>query len=987
MSELSGKNTELTSQMSELSGKNSELTSQLTDLSGKNTDLNIELTAKNAELSEKNAELSEKNTGLLEENKELINKSAELTGKVAELTIKFDALINEKGEIILINKKYTDEIEQLKQQFKELEETKNKEIEELNKKRELCKQKIINESEEIKKGIKEFSDQFKKYITLHSGQKVQLTTLVSKHLAEKKTLEDAMDALKEQEQLRLQQLHDAESQISDFTEKVAVRDTEIQKLNNNISEIKNELIAVSPEQLQQVIEEASKQTCIKTILDNKEKIVSDIDHYTTSWIEWSKNTDYNINEQKEKLRLELQTILTILDEIRNIDSASCIEKLDLPLNKKYALLNKLNSDISEIKSKLIHSFNQQIIELLTKKERLEQETQQDRKEKQQQLEKANSEIKSLRLQLTECKDLLDKNKNIQVITTVDYNNCYQTIVQFKNLYEKYNNYKSIISKLHGVIDSDAFTKFNQNLKDVSINKLHKAEDIMANVDTILQLNQYIDNASVKNIEQLKKQNRLQTIPKDICSKMIDILGVWNTSEIQQQFAEQQFVLMNLHEDMAGAVRVYVKIKPNSNNENVITIKDKKLQVTCDSNTSEFGEFYGVFDQEFSNKDMYTGMKGSGDITDIKIDTDLIPETETNSPGLYHSFKQLEQGYSVVIFGYGLSGSGKTYSLLGEKTDNSNVPGLIHYGLANLKDVKHIKLKYLFEQYIHNFKSTLNNLNGNIINLINEIPGLRKDSIDESREFGDYLRNDDKGQYIQTTDIKNEDISTLNNILTEYRTQRSRVKKTPNNPVSSRSHLFMVFEITFASGNTGYLTLVDTAGRESPNDIYKMFIDLEGKGDLEQKNLFTTILGPTGGPGLVAQNLKTEYQGIYKPEDIYNILREGIYINETINHLIYFFNQKNFKETPIRMQGSLNKYKNDNYYVDPRTEEHGVQSIKGNNCLMIPTLQFLDNLTNKTQDSDDFKPTKFITLVCVRGESRYCPQLLKSLDFADKIKST
>ena len=117
-----------------------------------------------------------------------------------------------------------------------------------------------------------------------------------------------------------------------------------------------------------------------------------------------------------------------------------------------------------------------------------------------------------------------------------------------------------------------------------------------------------------------------------------------------------------------------------------------------------------------------------------------------------------------------------------------------------------------------------------------------------------------------------DINTLTGLLEKYRIERSRIKKTPNNPVSSRSHLYAVFEITFDTGKVGYVTIVDTAGRESPVDIYNMFIDTTKRISL------TTILGPTGGAGVVKQFMKEQYTD-YDATDVFDILKEGFYINE------------------------------------------------------------------------------------------------------------
>ncbi len=167
------------------------------------------------------------------------------------------------------------------------------------------------------------------------------------------------------------------------------------------------------------------------------------------------------------------------------------------------------------------------------------------------------------------------------------------------------------------------------------------------------------------------------------------------------------------------------------------------------------------------------------------------------------------------------------------------------------------------------------------------------------------------------------------------------------------------------------------------DIYNMFIDTT------QRITLKTILGPTGGPGVIKRYLNPKYSD-YDTSDIYEILNEGFYINETINHLIYFFNKKNYRTTKIQKQLELadnkdKQYENERYYVDPRKEEDNIEPL--NNCLMVPILKFLDAISNRKQDDADFKPTKFITLVCVRKDEEYCSQIFGSLEFAEKIKSS
>ena len=123
--------------------------------------------------------------------------------------------------------------------------------------------------------------------------------------------------------------------------------------------------------------------------------------------------------------------------------------------------------------------------------------------------------------------------------------------------------------------------------------------------------------------------------------------------------------------------------------------------------------------------------------------------------------------------------------------------------------------------------------------------------------------------------------------------------------------------------------------------------------------------------------------------VFEILNEGFYINETINHLIYYFNLKNGKQTETPKQ-KIDKrynvvYKVKNYFVQPKDEDEKIDG--SNNSLMIPILKFLDNLSNKNKSDTTWRPTKFITLCCVRQEENYCDQTMETLEFAQNVKSS
>jgi hypothetical protein len=1262
--------------------------------------------------------------------------------------------------------KYDDDIYKLKEDIRKSEENKD-----------ICKTRLLNEKDIIINGIKDFKNRMTEYISQiykeqkENGGSNKLNELYMNLQNEKAQVENNMNILTEREKEHLQKIENDKSVISDYEGKLNLKSDEIANLNNVIKDIQKELNKVqdqfSQAELEKTILAQFKKVCIEMILNEKEQIINKIKEYNLEWLKWVNNNNVNVRHQKEELKNDLNIIFTNLKKLINSKN-EYLSSLDLSLKDKDKVESQLNLNISDIKAQIKNSLNEQITQLSSKNQDLETEISKGSEI----IKNKDAVIKELKIKLEDVKKLLEKNESTPIVKTVDYKNCNEVFQKFININNMFFRKKQVLNILDDIINSDkvpTFTHLNDDIKNNIKSKYYIVKDeILKHID-FLDLNKYITDPNIT----LFKNKDTKHISPAFCNELNTISDYWDNN--LGLFREQDRLLTNIYEDLSGAVRVYIRIKPRAADKTTKTVyiegKNKKVVVDCSEveniNKKEtFGEFYGVFDTQFSNKDVYTGIEKSGNPVDLKIDlSQIVEDNATVSPGLYSAFQQVEDGYSIVIFGYGLSGSGKClgrntpilmydgtikmvqdvidgdlvmgddsrarrvfgvtrgrdtmykirnekgekyivnsehilslkYSIkkqlkdridrhsyqviwfnkekigFGSKTfsyknkdksdvyieaqvfynnvqddlnidipvqkyislpqhfkekmkgykvpvdfphrdleldpymigfwlgdgtavtseittqdstvlkyfahnlaqykcylqfhnnesntygyringngsgkvnsnyfmsilrkhnllDNKHIPhsykcntreqrlqllagildadgsydedkrifefsqglihetlfddvvylcrslgfacyknkkktswtylgvkkygeawricisgegieniptkikrkqafprrqikdvlvsgitvqklpeddyfgfavdgnhrfllgnftvthntfsllgqngmpGILHFGLANLQGVQQIKLKYLFEQYINNFTPTLKLITGKIINLINHVP--LGGTSDETKEFATHLSSTTS---INTNKLKVDDINKITDSLEKYRIQHSRVKKTPNNPVSSRSHLYMVFEIIFENGKTGYITIVDTAGRESPKDIYNLFIDTT----IKRAPTFTTILGPTGGPGVISQYIKEEYKEKYDPNDIYAILKEGVYINETINHLIYFFNKKNNKpDMHIKSQGTLDNYSNDKFYVSPENADKEI--IANNNCYMIPILKFLDNLSNRKQDAKDFKPTKFIVLLCVRSEEAYCNQIFSSLEFGNKVKSS
>ena len=313
----------------------------------------------------------------------------------------------------------------------------------------------------------------------------------------------------------------------------------------------------------------------------------------------------------------------------------------------------------------------------------------------------------------------------------------------------------------------------------------------------------------------------------------------------------------------------------------------------------------------------------------------------------------------------------SYTLLGS---GPSLPGVLGLGINYLlPHSKEINLKYAFEHYIG--VATPTSISGTIINLIdNKLPNFSvyknfyKDN--EVPIVMDKLNN----ERISLNGLTPSTVTQLIKVIETHRIEAKRIKSTPNNPQSSRSHLFLVFEVVLKNGNRSFFTIIDSAGRESPDDIRETFIS--------GYSLQTAI----GLQDIPKDKLKQGDR--YTSKDVIKLLKEGVFINETINHLIWFLNKKAGKTKRDFPKQSTSKYNNEAVYITPKSEYSDDNSFvfkqvaptPNEVILTIPILQFLDNLSEQS-------PTKFICICNVRQEPKYSNETLATIRFANDIKST
>jgi len=194
---------------------------------------------------------------------------------------------------------------------------------------------------------------------------------------------------------------------------------------------------------------------------------------------------------------------------------------------------------------------------------------------------------------------------------------------------------------------------------------------------------------------------------------------------------------------------------------------------------------------------------------------------------------LSQKKSLAMITYGYSGTGKTYTLFGNKDGG----GMLQNTISRIKGLTKVYLR-IFEiygrgfqypfywdektkyQYIYDYKIDVKN---NQLKLKNPSTVTHKDGTFETfmeNNYSTYVSLD--GQNIDGQNI-NETLKTLEHLVSEIdeiRKKNKRIRETPNNIESSRS--IIVYDFTFIIDETEvYFLIMDLPGREN---IEKTYID-------------------------------------------------------------------------------------------------------------------------------------------------------------------
>lgn len=324
--------------------------------------------------------------------------------------------------------------------------------------------------------------------------------------------------------------------------------------------------------------------------------------------------------------------------------------------------------------------------------------------------------------------------------------------------------------------------------------------------------------------------------------------------------------IDIREIACDKVAVYGKVRPIVESNKLYTIAENKpvrLKINTDNTITwtkydnqkvTFGPYKNIVSDDRSNLQLMN-------CTSINTNTNTNISgkiAEDGAGGLtYDAVRTLASGIDVVLFGFGNSGTGKSFSLFGQP-DTSGVPGVDGVdGVLQLilREMKEVKLVNVFEEAPGgevkdgNLNGGKVDYDGKIINLHGTFtfPDDENTTCEQPKDTTRIIINETAPKYVPNNSV--HDISGIINYidrLVQYRKTKRRIRATLNNWQSSRSHMYILIDVwcgdTSSSSNakpTARLCVIDLGGMERPDTMLdEMKSKVDQVTDAEDK---TTLL--------------------------------------------------------------------------------------------------------------------------------------------------
>lgn len=405
-----------------------------------------------------------------------------------------------------------------------------------------------------------------------------------------------------------------------------------------------------------------------------------------------------------------------------------------------------------------------------------------------------------------------------------------------------------------------------------INKCQQelANNLMRNLSLLIQYKpKFINIADIlkgdpkaveKAVVKFMAENKDNTVTMGQLTNLLEQCDVNCPIFVASEASYIKFV--KFYENVSGAVRVYVRLKDNDVTKPCGTMWPPKQQEKCAlsyntenpndkkwiiSSATQNGKAQDIVIANEANINLYDYI--SGNVREFGPFFKVIPPYDTITPNstinangkttstTYRKVtnEEIAQSYidvnnlcelllkddqNLVLFTYGYSGSGKTFTLFGEKDTIKDIKGLVHKFLDRLLEQKatvtlsnaYTMYGYIRSDYRFDEKIATSN--------INQV--LNKET------YTDVIVEKIVKKYMQSKagDLNEDDF----------------IKNTPNNPESSRGFLVVEFDIV-KDDRKNKLCVVDMAGNEHPYDIMMKtlptFYIPSKKGDIKTNLLNST----------------------------------------------------------------------------------------------------------------------------------------------------
>ena len=293
---------------------------------------------------------------------------------------------------------------------------------------------------------------------------------------------------------------------------------------------------------------------------------------------------------------------------------------------------------------------------------------------------------------------------------------------------------------------------------------------------------------------------------------------------KDDLAELKTLVQNAKEDYQGAVRVFVRIRAGELKNNAFVAKVQGEKV-CHALSEATLCGKQVCDPLYMHASQIF-------LPDATTDDMFTHRDETQPESITELCTRLAQGNmgNLVLFGYGYSGSGKTFTLLGDGLEKQ---GLFQLAVKTIQEsIGENNIEFgCKECYLENLDDPQTPRKPQKEEETAKAKAQQEIASTRTRFYSYNVANETiqlqdpaklKAKTFKYTDQNN--LAILLKLVAKARKRTFRVKWTPNNPESSRSHLLFTAKFMAVNKKPRVLAVLDLAGLEDSNFIFDNMID-------------------------------------------------------------------------------------------------------------------------------------------------------------------